>query len=44
MRVELIYDADCPNVPSARSQLIKAFAYRRIGAVAGVGAQLLRDS
>ena len=25
MIVELIYDADCPNVPDARSQLIKAF-------------------
>ena len=32
MRVELIYDADCPNVPAARSQLIKAFARTGISA------------
>ena len=25
-RVELIYDADCPNVTAARQQLIRAFA------------------
>ena len=30
-RVELIYDADCPNVPAARQQLLRAFA--AIGAV-----------
>ena len=32
MIVELIYDADCPNVPDARSQLIKAFAQMGISA------------
>lgn len=32
MKVELIYDADCPNVPDARSQLIKAFARTGISA------------
>jgi mercuric ion transport protein len=26
MKIELIYDADCPNVPAARSQLLRAFA------------------
>jgi hypothetical protein len=25
-RIELIYDADCPNVPKAREQLLQAFA------------------
>ena len=32
MIVELIYDADCPNVPATRSQLIKAFAQMGISA------------
>jgi len=32
MVVELIYDADCPNVPDTRSQLIKAFAQTGISA------------
>ncbi len=26
MKVDLIYDADCPNVAAARSQLLAAFA------------------
>lgn len=26
MKVELIYDADCPNVPAARTQLMRAFS------------------
>lgn len=26
MQVELVYDADCPNVPAARAQLMQAFA------------------
>ena len=26
MKVELIYDTDCPNVPQARARLITAFA------------------
>ena len=29
-RVELIYDADCPNVTAARRQLIRALAARGI--------------
>jgi hypothetical protein len=32
MRVELIYDADCPNVAAARSVLIEAFARTRTSA------------
>lgn len=32
MIVELIYDADCPNVPDARSQLIKAFTQTGVSA------------
>ena len=32
MIVELIYDADCPNVPAARSQLIKAFTRTGVSA------------
>lgn len=32
MIVELIYDADCPNVQDARSQLIKAFAQTGVSA------------
>ena len=32
MRVELIYDADCPNVAAARSLLIKAFARTGVSA------------
>jgi len=32
MIVELIYDADCPNVPAARSQLIKAFMQAGVSA------------
>lgn len=32
MTVELIYDADCPNVPAARSQLIKAFMQTGVSA------------
>ena len=32
MMVELIYDADCPNVADARSQLIKAFGQMGIAA------------
>ncbi len=32
MNVELIYDADCPNVASARSLLIKAFARTGVSA------------
>ena len=32
MMVELIYDDDCPNVPAARSQLIKAFARTGVSA------------
>lgn len=31
-RVELIYDADCPNVPQARSLLIKAFTQTGVSA------------
>ncbi len=32
MTVELIYDADCPNVPAARSTLIKAFMQTGVSA------------
>jgi hypothetical protein len=32
MIVELIYDADCPNVPDTRSQLIKAFTQTGVSA------------
>lgn len=32
MNVELIYDADCPNVPAMRSLLIKAFASTGVSA------------
>ena len=32
MNVELIYDADCPNVASARSVLIKAFSRTGVSA------------
>ena len=32
MIVELIYDADCPNMPAARSQLIKAFTQTGVSA------------
>ena len=32
MNVELIYDADCPNVAAARSQLIKAFTVTGVSA------------
>jgi hypothetical protein len=32
MMVELIYDADCPNVPATRSQLIKAFTQTGVSA------------
>ena len=32
MIVELIYDVDCPNVPAARSQLIKAFMQTGVSA------------
>lgn len=32
MTVELIYDADCPNVPAARSKLIKAFMQTGVSA------------
>ena len=32
MIVELIYDADCPNVPGTRSQLIKAFTKTGVSA------------
>ena len=32
MNVELIYDADCPNVAATRSQLIKAFAMTGVSA------------
>ena len=28
-QIELIYDADCPNVPEARAQLSRAFAQLR---------------
>ncbi len=30
MRVELIYDSDCPNVEVAREHLLRAFAEARI--------------
>ena len=32
MRVELIYDADCPNVPATRSLLIQAFTKTGVSA------------
>ena len=32
MKVELIYDADCPNVPATRSLLIKAFTQTGVSA------------
>jgi mercuric ion transport protein len=32
MRVELIYDADCPNVAQTRANLLQAFAAARLEA------------
>ena len=32
MRVELIYDADCPNVAETRANLLQAFAAARLEA------------
>lgn len=31
MKVELIYDSDCPNVEGARAQLLRAFAHLGLG-------------
>src|SRR3990172_5902815 len=30
MKVELVYDTDCPNVPQARARLIMAFAAAKL--------------